>query len=392
MLTERYRPKYWDDFLGHREVIEVFKNIEKQGEYPPAILLFGPHGTGKTSFARVFAAYCLHLTEERSLESNANYREVDAASSGSVDFIRSLVEESQYAPIGSRLRRIVVVDECHMLSSQAQSALLKILESDTDTTFIFCTTDIKRVLPTLRARCLPMPTGDISRKEIVDHLAKICVKEGLEFERAALELIVSRNGGHVRDSLITLEVLKHGGSISLEVVRSHLGLDLRHEYYLLLLDILSIDDFSPRLEELLKRALPEDIRQGLLSVCLSVYKCCNGVKEFEEDPGLVEICAEVSKQLGKRALRMIQYWSSRKPSTKVSLECDLICFKSCVEFGFPGELHIDLPNRTKEYVSELDRLKHLGYKKYQTKEKKDDVAELSSVEDFQKILGGKVLK
>lgn len=391
MYTEKYRPKTWDDVLGHEDALKVLKSVLEAGNYPSALLFHGPHGTGKTSLARLFASYLLGEPSEN-LGSSANYREVDAASSGSVEFVRGLVEESQYVPLGGIDRRVVVLDECHMLSTSAQNALLKILESNSSTVFVFCTTDPKRMLPPLKARCLPLPTGRVSPPEIVNHLASISSREGKEFEREALELLVAHNRSHIRDSLISLEALGQVGSVTLEEVRAFLGYDIRHEYYLLLLDILSIDDFSMRLDRILRRALPEDVREGLLSVCLSVYKSYCGAQSFEDDVSLRDICAEVAKQLGKRALKMLQFWSARRPTTRTSLECDLICFKSCVETGFPGELQIDLPQNTKEFVSELDRIKHLGYKKFQKPDKKDkDKLELTSVEDFQKILGGKII-
>jgi len=141
--------------------------------------------------------------------SSIDYREVNAADNRGIDDIRNLVTFSQFSP--SELRyKIIILDECHMLTKAASDALLKLLEEPPGHLYIFmCTTEPEKLLPTIHSRCLRYSFKKVTPNDINNYLCKICKAEGLEYEDEALRAISKISNGSMRDSLKNLESLRH---------------------------------------------------------------------------------------------------------------------------------------------------------------------------------------
>lgn len=402
-LATKYRPRNWGELVLPPAQKELLKSYASGVECPKALLFSGGHGSGKTSLARIFGKTTLCESPQEAPcgkcssclnfgPSSLDFREVDVALSGSVDMVRELVEESKYSSFGHSSRKVLVLDECHLLSKLCQTALLKVLEeAGEQTVFVFCTTEPQRLLPTLLSRCVTFRVDTHSESEVVSRLKTICELEQIPFSEEGLQLLAQTNSCHIRSSLMALEQLRFASGALLEEVQSYYGSELQAQICSLLVSMLGDEDFFSEVESLLKTSRPEDIFQGLMEAALASYKVSRGVKMATALS--LECYQAVAKLYGKRLKRVLDFLSSRNPKTGASLECDILCLKSCVESGFPGELQSEITKpAVKQYASELDRIKAIGYKRLQTRPKEDDTVrvKLTSVVDVQKILGGSI--
>ncbi|MCC5842392.1 MAG: DNA polymerase III subunit gamma/tau [Opitutales bacterium] len=218
VIARRWRPKGFDDLVGQEHIVRTLKNAIKIGRIAHAYLFVGPRGTGKTSTARVFAK-ALNAEggpnpdpEDSSAVSQAimagncmDVIEIDGASNNSVDQIRSLREDCQYAPSQCTFK-IYIIDEVHMLTTQAFNALLKTLEEPpSHVKFIFATTEAQKVLPTIVSRCQRFEFRPIPEPLIVERLAQIAQAEEIDAETAALESIARLANGGMRDAQSILD-------------------------------------------------------------------------------------------------------------------------------------------------------------------------------------------
>lgn len=219
-LATKYRPQTFADVVGQEVATTTLKNAIRQGRISHAYLFSGMRGVGKTTTARLLAKSlnclssdepttdpcdkcesCLEITRGRSLD----VLEIDAASNTSVDDVRSLQENLIYAPARDRFK-VYIVDEVHMLSKSAFNAFLKTLEEPPDhVVFIFATTEINKIPPTVLSRCLVFDFGRVSSKSLSDRLRYICAQESITIEDAAIELIVFQSEGSIRDAISALD-------------------------------------------------------------------------------------------------------------------------------------------------------------------------------------------
>ncbi|MGZ4211969.1 MAG: DNA polymerase III subunit gamma/tau, partial [Actinomycetota bacterium] len=162
---------------------------------------------------------CVAITEGSSLD----VIEIDAASHGGVDDVRELRENALLAPAVAR-KKIYIVDEAHMVSTQGWNAFLKTVEEPPDhVIFVFATTEPHKVLPTILSRCQRFDFRRVSSAQIAEHLARICKEEGIDADEGALQLIARAAEGGVRDALSTLDQLGAGGSVTLRDAARLLG-------------------------------------------------------------------------------------------------------------------------------------------------------------------------
>ncbi|MFT4034494.1 MAG: DNA polymerase III subunit gamma/tau [Patulibacter sp.] len=219
-LYRRHRPRTFDDVVGQDHVVRTLRNAVEQGKVHHAYLFVGSRGTGKTSLSKILAACldcehgptvapcgtcesCLAIQRATSLD----VVEMDAASNNSVDDVRELRERVATAPTGGRWR-VYILDEAHMLTTQAWNALLKTLEEPPpQTVFVLATTEAHKVPATVVDRChrfdFTRPTGaQISRV-----LARVAEREGLTMGEGAVALVARHANGSFRDALGTLEQL-----------------------------------------------------------------------------------------------------------------------------------------------------------------------------------------
>ncbi|MBN2893061.1 MAG: DNA polymerase III subunit gamma/tau [Bacteroidales bacterium] len=249
--ARKYRPSDFDSVVGQRSITTTLKNAIKTNQLAHAYLFCGPRGVGKTTCARIFAKTinCQNLTEETeacnecqsctAFNSNRsmNIHELDAASNNSVEDIRKLIDQVRIPPqIGHY--SVYIIDEVHMLSTQAFNAFLKTLEEPPEhAIFILATTEKHKILPTILSRCQIFDFNRIQVLDIVDHLQNIAKKEEIEAEPEALNIIAQKADGGLRDALSFFDQIasfsdKH---ITYEKVIQSLNV-LDYDYYFKLTD------------------------------------------------------------------------------------------------------------------------------------------------------------
>lgn len=217
-LYRKYRPRNFDDIVGQDAIVTTLKNQLSSGKIGHAYLFCGMRGTGKTSTARVFAKAlnCEKGPTENPCNSCASCRaissgsmmdviEMDAASNRGIDDIRDLREKVNFAPTEGRYK-IYIIDEVHMLTTEAFNALLKTLEEPPAyVVFILATTEPNKLPPTILSRCMRFDFTRITTTKIVDRLREVVTDSGIEAEDKALLEIARSSQGSVRDALSLLD-------------------------------------------------------------------------------------------------------------------------------------------------------------------------------------------
>jgi DNA polymerase III subunit gamma/tau len=222
VLARKYRPRTFEDMIGQEAMVRTLRNAFATGRIAHAFMLTGVRGVGKTTTARLLARALNYETEtvrQPSVDLQAEGRhdaaiiegrhmdvlELDAASRTKVDEMRELLDGVRYAPVEARYK-VYVIDEVHMLSTAAFNALLKTLEEPPPhAKFIFATTEIRKVPVTILSRCQRFDLRRVEPDVLVQHLERICQKEGILVEQEGLTLIARAAEGSVRDALSLLD-------------------------------------------------------------------------------------------------------------------------------------------------------------------------------------------
>lgn len=250
VLARKYRPTTFDDLIGQEAMVRTLRNAFALGRVAHAFMLTGVRGVGKTTTARIIARAfnctgpdgnggptadpcgvcpnCVAILNDR----HPDVLEMDAASRTGVDDVREIIEATRFRPMQGRMK-VFIIDEVHMLSRNAFNALLKTLEEPpAQVTFIFATTELRKVPVTVLSRCQRFDLRRVPQAELVGLFARIAHKEQVQLSDDALALIARAADGSVRDGLSLLDqaiaqgssLTDEGGVIGATIVSDMLGL------------------------------------------------------------------------------------------------------------------------------------------------------------------------
>lgn len=242
-LYRTYRPQTFEEVAGQKHIIKTLRNALATNKIAHAYLFCGPRGTGKTTMAKLFAkalncdegighqcnkcSNCLEIIEG----SHPDVIEIDAASNNGVEQVRDLIDKVNYLPIKGRYK-VYIIDEVHMMTANAFNALLKTIEEPpAHVIFILATTEPHNILPTILSRCQRYDFSKVSDGDIEERMNIVLEKEGIKFDREAVQAIISLADGGMRDALSILDqvIAYSGDSLTVEDVYSLFGLASEEE-------------------------------------------------------------------------------------------------------------------------------------------------------------------
>ncbi|BBB90847.1 MAG TPA: DNA polymerase III subunit gamma/tau [Methylomusa anaerophila] len=300
-LYRKWRPQDFDTLIGQEHVSVTLKNAIAADKIAHAYLFSGPRGTGKTSTAKILAkslnclngptpnpcnqcSNCQRITTGTSMD----VFEIDAASNRGIDEIRDLRETVKFAPVDGRYK-VYIIDEVHMLTTEAFNALLKTLEEPpAHVIFVLATTEPHKIPATIHSRCQRYDFRRIGVADIEKQLTTVAVNSGLNADAEALRLIAVQADGGMRDALSILDqcAAAQDGVITPDQVRRLLGL-IGHEWVWQITEGLAKRDTPTvlvKLDELIN--LGKDIRQLLVELTLHfrslmLYKAAPDLENIE---------------------------------------------------------------------------------------------------------------
>ncbi len=347
--ARKYRPQNFGTMVGQSHITTTLKNAIRNNQLAHAFLFCGPRGVGKTTCARILAKTinCEFRTEDNEAcntcnsctsfdnGNSLNIHELDAASNNSVDDIRTLVDQVRFAPQAGKYK-VYIIDEVHMLSSNAFNAFLKTLEEPPPyAIFILATTEKHKIIPTILSRCQIFDFKRITINDTVEHLEEIADKEQIQTEKTALHFIAQKSEGCMRDALSILDKIVSftEGKLTYANTLEHLNI-LDEDYYFKLLVQLQQQQLSDALllfEEINQKGfegdtLLEDFAGFIRNLLVSKDAKAAILLEVAEDfkPKYMQHAAEIDTSWLITALNIlndsiIQYKLSRNKKLHVEL-------------------------------------------------------------------------
>jgi DNA polymerase III subunit gamma/tau len=321
--------------IGQEFVVKILRSLIKKNQYESAFLFSGTYGTGKTSLGRILSKAilcdspvdgnpcgkcesCILFSQEK----HFGYKELDAASFGGKDDMVKLRDDAAYQAMSKK--KIILLDECHDISSQGQDALLKQVEQCPDhLIYIFCTTDPDKMKKTLKDRCMHFQVSKVNPDLIFNRLKIICEKENIPYELSALEMIATRSEGHVRNAINMLEESAYLGNITVEGIKSVLK-DYDKEIFGIVsnlgVDLQKALDFYRDVSSYLS---PSEVYGSIISLINDASKLLYGYNNFpSQRKGLLESLKDTH---GYSLLEFMNYLIHRdKFVDKIGIQSDII--------------------------------------------------------------------
>ena len=338
MWDLKYRPKSFSEVLGQKGAVQVLKSRLRQGTGLDTSYIFsGGHGQGKTTIGRILARalLCQDLQEDGEPcnecdnckgvldEESLAFSEKDAASQGTIDNVRAILEDLPFALPGVK-KRIYLWDEAHRMSRDSQDVLLKPIE-DKRLVCIFCTTEPEKIRNAIRSRCEDYALRKITREDILKRMIWVLEQEGVKYEEDAVSTVIDYSGTHVRDSMNRLEMISQLGPVTLEAVREHLKISVVSTYYQVLLSLGEPAKAIQLTEQAYDQVgSSEEVYSGLAEAAMNSYRLSNGMYTdfvFVDK----QLAQQVHASYGDQGtLGLAKYFlGSRRPS-KTSLICDIL--------------------------------------------------------------------
>ncbi len=230
VLARRYRSQVFDEVVGQKPIADTLENAIRADRVAHAYLFVGTRGVGKTTMARLFAKALNggspEVDEAIMHGRDTDTIEIDAASNTGVDNVRDLINNSAYKPLRGKYK-VYIIDEVHMLSTQAFNALLKTMEEPPEhVKFILCTTEAQKVPATIQSRCQRFDFRNIPVSLIAEHLTRIVSEEKLTADPELIHLVGQLGNGSMRDALSLMERLMASGQkhLTVKLLEELLGL------------------------------------------------------------------------------------------------------------------------------------------------------------------------
>ncbi|MFB5763566.1 DNA polymerase III subunit gamma/tau [Paenibacillus medicaginis] len=321
-LYRAWRPQSFQDMVGQQHIIQTLQNAIREGRTSHAYLFSGPRGTGKTSAAKILAKAvncergpatepCNECESCKRITAGAvmDVQEIDAASNRGVEEIRDLRDKVKYAPTEVR-QKVYIIDEVHMLTTEAFNALLKTLEEPPPhVMFILATTEPHRLPATIISRCQRFDFRRVSLEEQTDRLELICRQENIEADRDALQYIARLSDGGMRDALSVLDQISSfsDGRVTYRQVIDMTG-GIASEQFSKLALALQQEDVATVLQMI----------EGFMQEGKSADKCMENLLYYFRDLLMIKMVPQADK-LTERVLEPAQFQEVAAVFTKEQL-------------------------------------------------------------------------
>lgn len=350
--ARKYRPQRWETVVGQESVTTTLRQAIAHNEIGQAYLFCGPRGVGKTSCARIFARAInegvqagssddLDILDDNAQDWSFNIFELDAASNNKVEDIRTLTDQVRIPPAQGKYK-VYIIDEVHMLSTNAFNAFLKTLEEPpAHAIFILATTEKHKVIPTILSRCQIYDFQRITVKDMVVHLQKIVDEKGISAEPEALHVIAQKADGAMRDALSIFDqvVAFTDGKLTYQAVADNLNV-LGHDLYFEMTDMILNEDIPGvlvKLDGVVRKGfdlhhfvsgMGEHFRNLLVAFhpqTIDILELSDGVKEqFKDQAKRIELSI-IQNGLNELNEADINYKNSRNPRLLVELSLMKLC-------------------------------------------------------------------